>query len=378
MINDSIKILIAGDFSPHARVASLIDENNSQQILVEFESILKEVNYSIVNFESTLAPNESRPIRKCGPNLSGSKKSIEFLKQIGFSAVTLANNHSFDYGDKGLFETIQQLNNVGLDFMGAGCDLKRAQRIHFIDIKGQKIAFINICEHEFSIASEKSAGTGPLDIVDNARQIQEARKKADYVIVIVHGGHEHYPLPSPRMKKTYRYFIECGADTVVNHHQHCFSGYEIYKGRPIFYGLGNFCFDWEGKRNSIWNEGYAVLLTFCNKQIQYEMIPYYQCNEDACVHIIPQSTYQSKIEKLNSIIVDDAALQQEFEKFVQSKRKMLLDYAPYSSRICRKLVKCGLLPSFMQIKRVTLLLNRLECESHRDIMSQLLREKIVQ
>ena len=64
----------------------------------------------------------------------------------------------------------------------------------------------------------------------------EARKNADIIICITHGGHEGYNLPSPRMQSLYRFSIDCGADVVVNHHQHCYSGYEQYHNGYIFFG----------------------------------------------------------------------------------------------------------------------------------------------
>ena len=91
---------------------------------------------------------------------------------------------------------------------------------------GETLAIINCCEHEFSIADDDSAGANPLNPIQQYYKIKEARLNADYVLVIVHGGHEMYQLPSLRMVDTYRFFIDAGADAVVNHHQHCFSGYE--------------------------------------------------------------------------------------------------------------------------------------------------------
>jgi poly-gamma-glutamate capsule biosynthesis protein CapA/YwtB (metallophosphatase superfamily) len=76
-----------------------------------------------------------------------------------------------------------------------------------------------------------------MDIIDNANQIKEAKATHDKVIVIVHGGHEYYNLPSPRMQKQYRFYADQGADFVVGHHTHCISGYEVYNGVPIYYSL---------------------------------------------------------------------------------------------------------------------------------------------
>ena len=160
-----------------------------------------------------------------------------------------------------MLDTLMYLNDKQADFVGGGNSLRQASETLYKSIDGHTLAVINCCEHEFSIATETSSGANPLNPIQQYYKIQEARKNADYVLVIVHGGHEHYQLPSPRMKETYRFFVDAGADAVVNHHQHCYSGYEVYNGKPIFYGIGNFLFDREGVRNSIWNEGDMVLLT---------------------------------------------------------------------------------------------------------------------
>ena len=77
---------------------------------------------------------------------------------------------------------------------------------HIKEIAGEKLAVINICENEWTIATKTSGGSAPLNLITNIHKIAEAKKNSDYVLVIVHGGTEHYQLPSPRMKETYRFF----------------------------------------------------------------------------------------------------------------------------------------------------------------------------
>ena len=93
-----------------------------------------------------------------------------------------------------------------------------------------KIAILNFCENEWSIAEDDSPGANPMDIIDNTNHIREAKASHDKVIVIVHGGHEYYNLPSPRMQKQYRFYADQDADIVVGHNTHCISGSEMYKG----------------------------------------------------------------------------------------------------------------------------------------------------
>ena len=119
---------------------------------------------------------------------------------------------------------------------------------------GLKIAIINFCENEWSIAEAGSPGANPMDIIDNASQIKSAKESHDKVIVIVHGGHEYYNLPSPRMQKQYHFYADQGADIFVGHHTHCISGNEVYKGVPIYYSLGNFLFTMNNSNNE-WYTG---------------------------------------------------------------------------------------------------------------------------
>ena len=129
-----------------------------------------------------------------------------------------------DFGTVGVQNTLQAVDAVGLDHMGGGMNLSDASAVLYKEIKGVKIAFVNCCEHEFSIATDTSAGANPLNVVQLWYTIREAKSVANKVIVIVHGGHELFQLPSPRMQETYRFFVDAGASAVINHHQHCYSG----------------------------------------------------------------------------------------------------------------------------------------------------------
>lgn len=191
-----------------------------------------------------------------------------------------------------------------------------ASQILYKSINDKTLAVINCCEHEFSIASDEHGGSNPLNPIQQYNAIIEARKHADYVLVIVHGGHEMWQLPSPRMVEIYHFFIDAGADAVVNHHQHCFSGYETYKSKPIFYGLGNFCFENKGFYEGLWEYGYMVNIHFC-ANIEYELIPYEQCkNRPAVVLRKDRSAFEKEVRLLNEIIADKKRLKDETEKII--------------------------------------------------------------
>lgn len=362
-----MNILITGDFCPRDRVANLIEEEKYSEVFGEVKPYTQDVDLAIVNLEVPIVESPTaKPIEKCGPNLRCTSKAIDALKYAGFNMVTLANNHLYDFGEEGLKDTLVACHKGNIATVGAGMNLAEAVKTSYQNINDQTLAIVNCCEHEFSIATETTGGCNPLNPIQQFYAIQEAKQKADYVLVIVHGGHEHYQLPSPRMKETYRFFIDAGADAIINHHQHCYSGYEVYNGKPIFYGLGNFCFDRDTQRNSFWNEGYMVRLALDKKECQFDLIAYIQGNDSAGVCMLSnKSLFFKSITDLNAIIADDKQLKEKHQDWMaQTSKGYVMALEPYSSRISLGLYARGFLPSFMTKRKKYRLLNILECEAH--------------
>lgn len=361
-----MKLIIAGDFCPKDRVAKLIEMGDFASIFDHVRNVIDKSDYSIVNLECPIVIGDAKPIDKIGPNLKTSEKGLEAIEWTGFKCVSLANNHFFDFGEKGVSDTLRVSKELGIDAVGGGKNIEEASAVLYKTIGNETLAIINCCEHEFSIATENQGGANPLNPVKQFYAIKEAIVKADHVIVIVHGGHEHWQLPSLRMVETYRFFIDAGADVVINHHQHCFSGYETYKGKPIFYGVGNFCFDRPNKRDSIWNQGYMVFLNFAGG-ISWEIIPYSQCDAEPDVVILDHDAYKTRIEELNSIIASKERLANETEKYYDSCSKQHSDiFEPIRNRYYLALKRKGRLPSLISKKRKMQANNYICCESHRD------------
>lgn len=377
------KILIVGDLCLQDRTANA-DLDTLIQSHEECIPFIKHADYSIVNLECSVITSISPiPIIKAGPNLKCSNKILEFIKSLGFNACSLANNHFADYGDIGVKESIALLEKSGLDYVGAGLNIQEARRILYKEINNKKYAIINACEHEFTIATETKPGCNPLNPIRLSYDIKDAKSNADYVILIVHGGHEDYQLPSPRMQETYRFFIDMGADVVVNHHQHCYSGYEIYNGKPIIYGLGNFSFDESGVRGQMWNEGYMVILHL-GDIITFEYIPYIQNDEQIGIQIqSDRCRFDEHMLQLNKTIASPLQLQESWNMMVEKCRSEYLNpLKPYQYSLFKRLarynllpkkIKAKLLPEYMTKERKMLFKSYFQCESHRDIMNKLLQ-----
>lgn len=361
-----MKILIAGDFCPQNRVASLFNESDFSVVLGDVKRVISNVDYSIVNLECPVTKGGELPIAKQGPHLQCSEKGVEALKWCGFNCVTLANNHFYDYGEKGVTNTLEACKNYGIDVVGGGNNLQEASRVLYKELGGKILAIINCCEHEFSIATEKSAGSNPLNPIQQYYSIQEAKQKSDFVLVIVHGGHEHFQLPSPRMQETYRFFINTGADVVINHHQHCYSGYEVYKEKPIFYGLGNFCFDKGTSEKEKWHEGYMVLLHL-DDIISYDIIPYNQCSNQVRIQLLEKTSFDDELKRLNVIISNPSELNNIITQYYESCAPNYSEiFEPSNNRYFLAFKRHGWLPSLITNKRKLRAANYICCEAHRD------------
>lgn len=368
-----ISVFIAGDIVPQNRTVDLFKQKRTDELFHDFIPIIKDADVSIGNLEAPIIDGNVTPIKKNGPCLHAPKETIEVLKEAGFNILTLANNHFRDQGQNGVECTLLQTKENKIDVVGGGKTRQEARNILYKKINNSILAIINVCEHEFSVATEDYGGSNPIDFINLHEDITTAKSIADYVLVIVHGGIEGYQLPTPRMKRTSRFLVDLGADAIVNHHQHCFSGYELYKDKPIFYGLGNFCFDKKEKRDSLWNEGYAIKLAL-DKSISFELIPYVQCNHEPNITICPTSLYDKQIEELNKIIQDDNQLKEKYLHFIEQKKtSLLVDLLPIHNKYIKSLIRRGIIPLPFTEKDFNRIKNKIYCESHHENLIQLLQ-----
>lgn len=374
-----IKLLVAGDYCDNHRVSHLINKENYDDLFGNVKDYIAEHDIKVVNFEFPIASANAVPIMKDGPVLSGQDKSVTAIAYAGFNVCTLANNHIKDQGHKDCLYTRDKIRENGIQTVGVGENLDEANSVLYIKHGEETVAIINCCENEFSIAKENEAGACPVDPISQYSQITEARAKANYVVVISHGGHEFFQLPPKSMKKRFHYYVDLGADLVINHHQHCYSGYEEYKRRYIFYGLGNFLFDWNGKREKTWYEGFLLSIKLDHK-ITFELQPYTQCVEEptiALMEVNEKKNFQNKILELNRIISDDSVLEYKLSQYYKScNRDILLKFEPYNGKVLNKIYYMGLTPSLLNHRKLLAILNYIQCESHREKILTILKERL--
>ena len=375
---ETTEILFAGDFYPANRALNLILKENYQNLFNDFLPVLKSKDLSVVNLESPLTLAK-RGIFKIGPNLKAHPDCIKALNFAGFDVVALANNHIFDFSEEGLRDTLKVCKSSGIKTVGAGLTRLEKESPLYVNIKSTKIAFVNITENEFSTLDPDNRGANGLNPVNNYFQIREAKKNADLVFVISHGGNELYPLPSPRMVSLYRFFAEIGATAVIGHHPHCASGYEIWKGVPIFYSIGNFIFDVPEKMDEIWYTGYTVKFSVGGgKIIKINLEPYIQFREKPGVNKLEgeaKINFLTRITEYSEIIGDEEKLKRKWMEFCQNRKVDYLSNLLRLSRIKRRLLRRGIgVVNMINEKEVLRIMNMIRCEAHREALLEILEK----
>jgi poly-gamma-glutamate synthesis protein (capsule biosynthesis protein) len=168
-------------------------------------------------------------------------------------AVSLANNHTCDFGKPALVEMLGRIEGAGLHGFGAGRDETAAHAPLVIERRGLRIALLayNAIDSRQSAAGPGTPGVAWLDEQRATADIRAAHAGADVVIAFLHWGKQFQPRPTDGQRRLARALIDAGAAAVVGSHPHVTQGAETYKGCPIIYSLGDFIFDFENPAQAI-------------------------------------------------------------------------------------------------------------------------------
>ena len=306
-------ILIAGDLVPKENNNQYFQNGNIVKILgEELYQFWNKSNFKFFNLEAPITNNNEKII-KCGPNLKINKNCILGIKRLEPSCVFLANNHINDYSEKGIVDTINELNNHNINYIGIGENINNLNKSYTFSISSKKVVIYNCCDYEFSGATEVKMGTNECNILSIFDEIKELKSKNDYVIIIYHGGKECYRYPSPYLQKLCRKMVESGADLVTCQHTHCIGCYEDYKNKKIIYGQGNFIFD--GEDNEYWNTSILLNIEVTDK-FTVDFVPIVRTRLGTRMADSDESKkILSDFEKRSQQIKQSNFIEREFSKF---------------------------------------------------------------
>ena len=370
-----MKIVIGADFVPTKSNYGLFERNDTDALVGEkIQTIIKQADFASFNLEVPLA-DVATPIRKNGPNLIAPTSTIKGIKEINPYFFTLANNHILDQGEKGLLSTLEVLKSNSISFAGVGKNLADAAKPFILENDGIRVGFYCCVEHEFTVAREERYGANPFNPLESLDHILELKKMCDYVVVLYHGGKEHYRYPSPELRKTCRKIIDKGADLVVCQHSHCIGCEEKWLNGTIVYGQGNFIFDEDD--NEFWNTGLLIELIIDKElDVVYHPIVKYRNGvrlaEGADASEILDAFYQR-----SEAIKQDGYIEKKYNEFTND---FIWNYLygisgkiPHSiifrasNRLSKgSLMKWYLSKAFNEKMRLSLL-NYIFCETHREL-----------
>lgn len=365
-----MQLLIAGDLVPTQSNIDLFSNADIKFLLgEELLSLWNSINMRIFNLEVPLTDKED-PIAKCGPNLIAPTSTINGIKALNPSLLTLANNHILDQGAQGLKSTADILSKKKIPFIGVGNNLSEASKPYIIQNEGLKVGLYACAEHEFSIATEKSAGANPFNSLESLDHILELKNMCDYVIVLYHGGKEHYRYPSPYLQRVCRKIAQKGADLVVCQHSHCIGCFEKYEDSTIVYGQGNFIFD--DCESEFWQTSLLINIEI-NDGLNIEYIPIVK--KENVVRLAEGKVAKEILEAFHERsdeILQEGFVNQHYKKFSDEYIELYLrgfsGFGKWLSRVDRYLLNGSLLKHKYNKKKLLAIQNYIECEAHRELV----------
>ncbi len=243
--HDTVKLVAVGDILFARGVGKQIERHGADWLFTHVKNTISGADIAFCNLECPLSlrgvPRRRKFLFRADP------KCANTLKANGFDVVSVANNHTLDYGREALTDTISALKSAGITPVGAGNNRSEALELKIIHCKSLKIGFLAYSDMPSDGVvrlSDKPTIAG-LEPDELSEQIKTASRKCDTLVVSLHWGVEYMKKPTEHQRAIARQCIDAGADLVIGHHPHVLQPTEIYKGKPIIYSAGAFV--WDGR-----------------------------------------------------------------------------------------------------------------------------------
>lgn len=199
-------------------------------------------------------------------------KYVQVLLDMGVDIVSLANNHTLDFGKAALVDTMNTLDEAGILHAGAGETKERAEELQIVDVNGKQFGFLAatrvIPVVQWNIDYGQPGLFSTYDDTRLVERIKECKEQCDFLTVYVHWGIERVEYPKAYERTLATHYFEAGADLVIGAHPHVLQGIEFIKGKPVFYSLGNYIF-----RNSIARTMLVEVTVKADGAVSYRLIP---------------------------------------------------------------------------------------------------------
>lgn len=378
-INNSglLNLIIAGDFCPIGRAELKLSEGESV-LHADLEELWTGADYRIANLECPIT-SAAKGIPKSGPLIKSNPSIRNGLGKLKFNAVSLANNHIMDYGIEGFEQTCNLLEQEGIYYFGVRKE--NIEHKSFIAEKENiKVGIISYSIAEFCLAEDFNGnGAEGIELIKILNDLEALREKSDHIIILLHMGLNMLPLPSPKQAELCRYLAkQKKVKAILCQHSHITGSFEWVNGCFISYGQGSFVFDMN-KKNSHWNNGYLVSLSFSPTEVQSEIHGIVQFNDAPIVRRMndtEEAAMNTELNELNKTLSDEKLLKESFKESVKKKRNfyygtMMLPQGRYFNAFSRRVNLGKFIPNSIKLT----LLNLFRNEEHNEALQEILKSE---
>lgn len=341
-MENKITVFFAGDFCSHPSTSKITVSD-------ELRSTIQSCDLKVVNFEVPLKPDTSLPPQQY-ERFWQNDDAPDFLRGLGFNLFSIANNHVFDWGEEGFKKTKTILGDQSF---GAG-SYDEAYTVKVCEVKGIKVGFLALSYAAYTgvfddVLQHKGLGCAYINDLRVNHDIMEAKKHVDFLFVLPHDGIEYIDVPLPETIARYRDFIDYGADGVIASHPHCPQGWEEYKGKPIFYSLGNFLFnskegyDYRATNRPHWYEGLCVVIELEGEKLAYQVFNT-KNEENIKLSLDSSETRRNQNQVLCSYLTDKEKyldyLKKQCTRLAQENEMPIIDHTfhPDTLKSCTKAI----------------------------------------
>jgi poly-gamma-glutamate capsule biosynthesis protein CapA/YwtB (metallophosphatase superfamily) len=242
-----IDFCFVGDVMMDSVIADYIREYGVDYPWTDVAPLFHEADITVANLETSVS-TRGETKKPEGYGFRSHPDTLQGLINNGIDLVSLANNHSLDFGPIALADTTEALTRYGIAYTGAGANLAEAEKLAIIEKNNLRIGFLaytSIIPDTRWHATENSPGIAPLrpEFYERILQtIEKANQNCDILVIMLHWGKEHSNQVENWQRELARQMIDSGADVIVGHHPHVLRAIEFYQNKPILYSTGNFVF----------------------------------------------------------------------------------------------------------------------------------------
>lgn len=294
-------LLFAGDVLISSRIQNYYNAEGITRIASE--ELLQEMKNADVFMLNNEFPfsNRGTPMEDKQFTFQCEPQYVSVLKELGVDIVSLANNHTLDYGREALSDTFETLDKAGILYAGAGETRERAEQVQIVEVNGKKFGFIAasrvIPVTDWDVRNRTPGMFTAYDDTRLTEVVTEAEKECDFVTVFLHWGIEYEEYPQEYQRTIAKNCFQAGADAVIGAHTHCLQGIEFMDGKPVYYSLGNYIF-----ADSV-DKAAAVKITIAeDNTVTYELLPI--CTINGTTQIMKEDAKEALFQYMEDISVN--------------------------------------------------------------------------